>query len=279
MQGSIPEELRPLIGNRIFGCDDCQLVARGTSSRSAATSPISRARNGLDAARSPICSRGREAEFLAAHRRLGDPPHRLRTLAAQYRGRAGQCAGDTGCGLVGAGISRAGRGRGRIPGRPVETRVWPFWALERPRIVAPHIRADQAACFMGSTKLVWVSRLWRSTYTSVGLWFAASASSHAPYAQMITRSPGCARCAAAPLTEIVSAAFLATDRVGHETLAVVDVEDVDLLVLADAGNIQQAPVDRARPFVMQFGMHHRGPIDLALKILSCMRPPAPAERN
>lgn len=25
-KGSIPEELRPLIGNRIFGCDDCQLV-------------------------------------------------------------------------------------------------------------------------------------------------------------------------------------------------------------------------------------------------------------
>jgi len=26
LQGSIPEELRPLIGNRIYGCDDCQLV-------------------------------------------------------------------------------------------------------------------------------------------------------------------------------------------------------------------------------------------------------------
>lgn len=26
MRGSIPESLRPLIGNRIFGCDDCQLV-------------------------------------------------------------------------------------------------------------------------------------------------------------------------------------------------------------------------------------------------------------
>jgi epoxyqueuosine reductase len=25
-KGAIPEELRPLIGNRIFGCDDCQLV-------------------------------------------------------------------------------------------------------------------------------------------------------------------------------------------------------------------------------------------------------------
>jgi epoxyqueuosine reductase len=26
LKGSIPEELRPLIGNRIYGCDDCQLV-------------------------------------------------------------------------------------------------------------------------------------------------------------------------------------------------------------------------------------------------------------
>jgi len=26
LRGSIPEELRPLIGNRIYGCDDCQLV-------------------------------------------------------------------------------------------------------------------------------------------------------------------------------------------------------------------------------------------------------------
>ena len=26
LQGSIPEALRPLVGNRIFGCDDCQLI-------------------------------------------------------------------------------------------------------------------------------------------------------------------------------------------------------------------------------------------------------------
>ena len=25
-KGSIPEDLRPLLGNRIFGCDDCQIV-------------------------------------------------------------------------------------------------------------------------------------------------------------------------------------------------------------------------------------------------------------
>jgi hypothetical protein len=26
LEGAIPEELRPLIGNRIYGCDDCQLI-------------------------------------------------------------------------------------------------------------------------------------------------------------------------------------------------------------------------------------------------------------
>jgi len=26
LKGSVPESLRPLIGNRIYGCDDCQLV-------------------------------------------------------------------------------------------------------------------------------------------------------------------------------------------------------------------------------------------------------------
>ena len=26
LEGEIPEELRPLMGNRIYGCDDCQLI-------------------------------------------------------------------------------------------------------------------------------------------------------------------------------------------------------------------------------------------------------------
>lgn len=49
--GSIPLELRPLIGNRVFGCDDCQLVCpwnrHARSSEEAAFAP----RSGLDNAR------------------------------------------------------------------------------------------------------------------------------------------------------------------------------------------------------------------------------------
>ena len=30
LEGLIPEEFRPLLGNRIYGRDDCQLIARGT---------------------------------------------------------------------------------------------------------------------------------------------------------------------------------------------------------------------------------------------------------
>ena len=26
LEGAIPEEFRPLMGNRIYGCDDCQLI-------------------------------------------------------------------------------------------------------------------------------------------------------------------------------------------------------------------------------------------------------------
>jgi epoxyqueuosine reductase len=48
--GSIPEELRPLMGNRIYGCDDCQLVCPWNKYAKTATSPDFKVRNGLDAA-------------------------------------------------------------------------------------------------------------------------------------------------------------------------------------------------------------------------------------
>jgi epoxyqueuosine reductase len=49
-EGSIAEELRPLIGNRIFGCDDCQLVCPWNKFAKRTDEPDFRARNDLDKA-------------------------------------------------------------------------------------------------------------------------------------------------------------------------------------------------------------------------------------
>ena len=48
-QGAIPVELRPAIGNRIFGCDDCQLVCPWNKFAHAAAHPDFKVRHGLDA--------------------------------------------------------------------------------------------------------------------------------------------------------------------------------------------------------------------------------------
>ena len=52
LKESIPVELRPLMGNRILGCDDCQLVCPWNKFAQAASHPdLQRVRHGLDAAR------------------------------------------------------------------------------------------------------------------------------------------------------------------------------------------------------------------------------------
>jgi epoxyqueuosine reductase len=51
LRGSIPEELRPAIGNRIYGCDDCQLVCPWNKFARTAAHPDFRVRQGLDAPR------------------------------------------------------------------------------------------------------------------------------------------------------------------------------------------------------------------------------------
>jgi epoxyqueuosine reductase len=49
--GAIPEELRSLMGNRIYGCDDCQLVCPWNKYAKAANDADFAVRNGLDGAR------------------------------------------------------------------------------------------------------------------------------------------------------------------------------------------------------------------------------------
>ena len=63
-EGAIDEELRPLIGNRIFGCDDCQLVCPWNKFARRTDEPDFRARNGLDRASLAGLFAWNEAEFL-----------------------------------------------------------------------------------------------------------------------------------------------------------------------------------------------------------------------
>jgi len=48
LKGSIPVELRPLVGNRVYGCDDCQLVCPWNKYAQVSAEPDFRVREGLD---------------------------------------------------------------------------------------------------------------------------------------------------------------------------------------------------------------------------------------
>jgi epoxyqueuosine reductase len=50
LKGGIPESLRPLVGNRVYGCDDCQLACPWNKYAQASTEPDFAVRHGLDAA-------------------------------------------------------------------------------------------------------------------------------------------------------------------------------------------------------------------------------------
>jgi len=50
LKGSIPQDLRPLIGNRVYGCDDCQLVCPWNKFAQAAPVADFDVRHGLDRA-------------------------------------------------------------------------------------------------------------------------------------------------------------------------------------------------------------------------------------
>jgi epoxyqueuosine reductase len=75
-RGSIPDALRPLLGNRIYGCDDCQLVCPWNRFAQCATVPDFEVRNGLDGTALAALFLWTEDEFLermqgSAIRRIG----------------------------------------------------------------------------------------------------------------------------------------------------------------------------------------------------------------
>jgi epoxyqueuosine reductase len=66
--GAIPVALRPLIGNRIYGCDDCQLVCPWNKFAKAAAHPDFKVRHGLDCAHLTELFAWDEVEFEARMR-------------------------------------------------------------------------------------------------------------------------------------------------------------------------------------------------------------------
>jgi len=64
-KGSIPLELRPLIGNRIYGCDDCQLICPWNKFAVNTEESDFAVRNGLDSSALIDCFAWTEAEFQA----------------------------------------------------------------------------------------------------------------------------------------------------------------------------------------------------------------------
>jgi epoxyqueuosine reductase len=76
LHGAIPVELRRLLGNRIYGCDDCQLVCPWNKFARAAAHPDFKVRHRLDSSRLAELFAWSESEFLertegSAIRRIG----------------------------------------------------------------------------------------------------------------------------------------------------------------------------------------------------------------
>lgn len=75
LKGSIPEDLRPLLGNRIYGCDDCQLACPWNRFARLTREPDFAPRHGLDAAHLVDLFGWTAADF--ATRMAGSPIFRI----------------------------------------------------------------------------------------------------------------------------------------------------------------------------------------------------------
>lgn len=126
LKGSIPVELRPLIGNRIYGCDDCQLACPWNKFAQRAVLPDFDERNGFGEASLVELLAWEEEEF--NRRTEGSPIRRigherwLRNLAVGLGNAAAGHAGDPR-------IVAALRARADHPSELVREHV--AWALAR----------------------------------------------------------------------------------------------------------------------------------------------------
>jgi epoxyqueuosine reductase len=75
LKGSIPEALRTLIGNRVYGCDDCQLCCPWNKFAQASAAPDFAVRNGLDDAALTALFGWTEQDF--SDRLAGSAIHRI----------------------------------------------------------------------------------------------------------------------------------------------------------------------------------------------------------
>jgi epoxyqueuosine reductase len=75
LKGAIPEALRPLMGNRVFGCDDCQLVCPWNKFAKASREDDFRPRHGLDNPALLALFQWSEEEFLS--KTAGSPIRRI----------------------------------------------------------------------------------------------------------------------------------------------------------------------------------------------------------
>jgi epoxyqueuosine reductase len=131
---AIPEELRPLIGNRVFGCDDCQLVCPWNKFAQPTHEEDFAPRHGLDGAKLTELFAWTEAEFLA--KTEGMPVRR-----AGYAGFMRNVAVALGNAPWSTGVVAALEARADDLSPLVREHV--AWALKQQRQRAPNISRTQ----------------------------------------------------------------------------------------------------------------------------------------
>ncbi len=122
LKGAIPLPLRPLVGNRVFGCDDCQIACPWNRYAQVSAEPDFRVRHGLDGPRLVACLGWSEAEFLSRTEGMA-------IRRAGYEGWLRNVAVALGNAPPSKDIERALRQRADHPSEMVREHV--AWALAR----------------------------------------------------------------------------------------------------------------------------------------------------